>query len=156
MEHSDVISARYEPGFGWDLTSWKLFIGRDRRLRQEVSVYLEGSPYHKQLLRFRTRLLRRQLADLWEILDRIGFRGFNREYTHETISITDRPVYTVTVRFLDRRKEVEAYDLPCLADSERQPDMIGFQELWKAIILHAPFGKVPMEAGLPRPWWRWW
>jgi hypothetical protein len=156
MTNTDLFAARYEPGFEVDLTSWKVFIGRDRRLRQEVSVYHPASPYQLQILRFRGRLSREQARELGEIVDRIGFRGFERAFTHQTMSVTDRATYWIAVRFADRVKEVEAYDLPRLSEFERQPAMVGFAELWEAITRHAPFGKVPLTEGLPRPWWRFW
>jgi hypothetical protein len=156
MTNTDVFAARYEPGFDLDLTSWKVTIGRDRRLRQEVSIYDPASPYHKQLLRFRGRLTSEHTRELGEIVDRIGFRGFDRAYTHRTMSVTDCPTYRIAVRFADHVKEVEAYNLRRLADFERRPAMVGFAELWEAITRHAPFGKVPLAEGLPRPWWRFW
>jgi hypothetical protein len=119
-------------------------------------VYDDDSPYHKQLLWFWAKLSRRQMAGLWEIVERIGFREFNRRYTHKTMCRTDCESYFITVRFGDRCKEVEAYDMTRLAEYEQQPEAIGFQELWEAVTIHAPFGKVPTEQGLPRPWWRFW
>jgi len=156
MDESDVISVRYSPGFSPVLTTWQVFIARNRWLRQKVAVYDDESPYHKEVLWFWAKLSRRALAGLWEIIERIGFRGLNRSYAHEAMCVTDRPSYIITVRFGDRRKEVEAYDLPCLAEQERQPAAIGLQELWGAVTAHAPFEKVPIEQGLPRPWWRFW
>jgi hypothetical protein len=156
MTHSEAIFARFEPGFGVDLTCWRLFIGLNRWLRQEVVVYNEASEFHNQVLRFWVRLSRRDLADLWTIIDRIGFAELNRQYSHETTSVTDCPTYWIGVRFADRVKEVEAYDLYHLAEAERQPAMIGFLELWEAIQRYAPYGKVPMEVGLAKPWWRFW
>jgi hypothetical protein len=151
-----MIAARYLPGFSDVLTSWQVFIARDRWLRQKVSVYDEESPYHKQVLWFRARLSRPQMAALWEIVERVGFREFNRHYTHETMCVTDCPSYFLTVRFEDRVKEVEVYDMFRLTEFERQPAAIGFRELWEAVTAHAPFEKVPIEQGLPRPWWRLW
>jgi hypothetical protein len=156
VEKSDVIAARYSPGFSPVLTGWELFIARSRWLRQKVAVYDDRSPYHKQVLWFWAKLSRRQMAGLWEIVQRIGFREFKRRYTHETMCVTDCPSYFLTVRFEDRLKEVEAYDLPRLVEFEQQPAAIGFQELWEAVTAHAPFEKVPIEQGLPRPWWHFW
>jgi hypothetical protein len=156
MTDSDVIAARYQPGFTPDLTYWRVFIGRNRWLRQEVVVYNHTSNFHNQVLRFWVKLSRRDVAELWEIVERIGFRGFDRAYTHQTMCVTDCPTYWITVRFGDRVKEVEAYDLPRLAEFEQQPAMVGFAQLWEAITRHTPHGKVPIEQGLPRRWWRFW
>jgi hypothetical protein len=156
MDASDVMSASYQPGFGSGRTNWQLMIGRNRWLRQKVSVLNPGSEYHKQVLWFWQKLSREQMTALWNIVERIDFHEFHRQYRHETDSSTDCPIYTVAIRLGDRIKEVEAYDLPRLAEMEQLPDMIGLEELWDAITAHAPFGKVPMEKGLPRPWWRFW
>jgi hypothetical protein len=156
MTETDVLAAQYDPGFSDVLTYWRVFLQTNRWLRQEVVVYDHASEYHNQVLRFRARLSRTQVRELWEIVERIGFRDFDRAYTHRNISVTDRPTYRITVRFRDRIKEVEAYDLPGLAGGERQPDMVGFAELWEAITRHAPYGKVPLSEGVPRPWWRFW
>jgi hypothetical protein len=156
MTDSDLIGARFQPGFTPDLTSWRVFIGRNRRLRQEVTVYNPDSEFHKQVLRFRARLSRQDMAGLRRIVERIGFEGFDRHYKHQTMCITDCPSYWITVRFGVRVKEVEAYDLYRLAEFEQQPAMIGFLELWEAITHHTPYGKVPMEAGLRQPWWWFW
>jgi hypothetical protein len=51
---------------------------------------------------------------------------------------------------------VETYDLPRLVEFEQQPGAIGFHDLWEAVVAHAPFDKVPIEEGLPRPGWRFW
>lgn len=156
MDESDVLSARYEPGFSRVLTSWEVFIDRRRWLGQKVVVYDAESAYHNRVLWFYTRLSRAQMAGLWEIVERVRFRDFNRNYSHQTMSVDDCPSYSITVRFRDRLKEVEAYDMCRLAEFERQPAVIGFRELWNAITAHAPFEKVPIERGLPRPWWRFW
>jgi hypothetical protein len=156
VDESDVISARYSPGFSEVLTSWQVFVRRSRWLAQKVVVFDHDSPYHNQVLWFWAKLSRAQVAGLWAIVERIGFRDFRRRYTHERMSVTDCPSYWITVRFGDRLKEVEAYSMISLAEYERQPDVIGFRELWEAITAHAPFGKVPIEQGLPRPWWRFW
>jgi hypothetical protein len=156
MTDSDVIAARYQPGFSRDLTSWRVFIGRNRWLRQEVPVYNDDSKYHKQLLRFWARLSRQDMASVSGIVERIGFEEFDRSYTHQTMCVTDCPSYWITVRFGSRTKEVEAYDLYRLAEFEKQPAMVGFLELWNAITRYAQYGKVPTEAGLPKSWWRFW
>jgi hypothetical protein len=156
MGDSDVIAARVSPGFSRDLTEWQVLIGRNRWLRQKVVVWDHDSEFHNQVLWFWAKLSRQQMAGLWQIVERSGFREFRRHYTHETMSVTDCPSYWITVRFGDRVKEVEAYDLRRLSEFERQPDMVGFRELWEAITALAPYGKVPMAEGLPRPWWRFW
>jgi hypothetical protein len=156
MNKSDVMSASYQPGFSPDLTYWQVFIGRNRWLRQKVVIGDRDSELHNQVLWFRAKLSRQQMAELWATVARVGFREFNRHYAHETMCRTDCPSYIITVRFDDRLKEVEAYDMPRLAELKRQPAAVGFQELWEAITAHAPYGKVPMERGLPRPWWRIW
>jgi hypothetical protein len=97
-----------------------------------------------------------QIARLWEIVERIRFQDFNRYYSYETMCITDCPSYFITVRFGGRLKEVEAYDMTRLAEFEQQPAAVGFRELWDAISEHAPFEKIPIERGLPRPWWKFW
>jgi hypothetical protein len=156
MEDSDVISACYSPGFSSVLTSWQVFIAGNRWLRQKVVVFDHESPYHNQVLWFWAKLSRQQMAALWETVERIGFHEFNRRYTHETMCVTDCPSYFITVRFGDRLKEVEAYDMLRVAEFERQPAVVGFRDLWDAITVHAPFEKVPIEQGLPQPWWRFW
>ena len=156
MDKSDVISARYSPGFSPVLTSWQVFIAGNRWLRQKVVVYDDKSPYHNQVLWFWAKLSRQQLADLWEIVERIGFLEFNRRYSHESMCVTDCPSYYVTIRFGNRVKEVEAYDMPRVTEFERQTAVVGFRDLWDAITAHAPFEKVPIEQGLARPWWRFW
>jgi hypothetical protein len=156
MGDSDVIAAKYGPGFSHDLTEWQVFVGRNRWLRQKVVVWNQDSEFHKRVLWFWAKLSRRDMAGLWEIVERIGFQEFRRSYTHQTMCVTDCPSYWITVRFPDRVKEVEAYDLRRLSEFERQPDMIGFQELWEVITAHAPYGKVPTAEGLPRPSWRFW
>lgn len=152
MGDSDVITAKHGPGFSRDLTEWQVFIGRNRLLRQKVVVWDESSAYHNQVLWFRARLTRQEVVGLWEIIERIRFREFRRHYTHETMVVTHCPSCWITVRFEDRIKEVEAYDLRRLSEYERQPHMVGFQELWEAITARAPYGKVPMSEGLPRSW----
>jgi hypothetical protein len=156
MESSKVISAWYEPGFSRDGTYWQVFIGRNRRLRQKVVTLNPGSAFDKRVLWFRAKLSRQDVAGLWEIVERIGFLDFDRHYTHRTMSVIDCPTYRIAVRFGDRLKEVEAYDLRRLAEFERQPDMNRFRELWDAITARAPFGKVPIAEGLPRQRWRSW
>lgn len=156
MRDSDVISAQFSPGFSSDLTSWELFIARDRWLRQKVVIWNPDSVFHQRVLWFWAKLSRRRMAHLREIVTRIGFRDFRGRYTHQTMAVTDCPSYWITVRFEGQLKTVEAYDLRRLAEFERQPDMIGFRELWEALTADAPYGKVPLEEGLPRPWWRFW
>ena len=156
MTNSDVLAARFEPGFSKDLTYWRVFIGSNRWLRQEVAVWDYGGPYHKELLRYSARLSRAEMLRLWEIIERIGFQDFKQNYTHETMVVTDCPTYWIDVRFGNRAKEVEAYDLHRLAEYENNPAMVSFLELWDAIHQHTPHGKVPIEAGLPKPWWRFW
>src|SRR5262245_46721275 len=110
MDTSDVIAARYVPGFSRALTSWEVCIARSHWLRQKVSVYDEESPYHKQVLRFRVKLSRLQMVALWQTVERVGLREFQRRYAHERMCVTDCPSFFLTVRFADRLKEVEAYD----------------------------------------------
>jgi hypothetical protein len=156
VEESDLFAARFRPGFSPVLTSWQVFIARNRWLRQKVVVYDNESPHHNQVLWFWARLSRQEVTGIAEIVERIGFRGFNQHYQHETMCVTDCPSYFVTVRVGNWVKEVEAYDMPRVAEFERQPAVLGFQELWEAITARAPFEKVPIERGLPRPWWRFW
>src|SRR3954464_13232325 len=106
------MSASYCPGFSPVLTSWQVFIARNRWLRQKVEVYDAESPYHDQVLWFWAKLSRPELAALTRIVERIGFRGFNQHYQHETMCVTDRPSYFLSVRFGNWVKEVEAYDMP--------------------------------------------
>jgi hypothetical protein len=156
VDESDLFAARYCPGFSPVLTSWQVYISRSRWLRQKVVVYDHESTYHNQVLWFWNKLARQEMAEITEIVERIGFRAFNQHYQHETMCVTDCPSYFVSIRFGKWVKEVEAYDLPRLAEYERQPAAIGLKELWEAITAHAPFEKVPIEQGLPRPWWRFW
>lgn len=156
MDGTDIISAGYMPGFSPVLTSWRVFVGRNRWLRQKVVVYDHTSPYHNRVLWFWAKLARPQMSSLREIVGRIDFGSFDRCYTHQTMCITDCPSYYLAVLIGGRVKEVEAYDLYRLADYERQPAAIGLKELWEAVSALAPFGKVPIERGLPRPWWRLW
>ena len=155
MDDSDLFSAQYGPGYCDDLTYWQVFISRNRWLRQKVVVYHQGTEFHNHVLWFWAKLSRQDMAKLWEIVDRIGFRGFRRWYSHEKMIVTNLDDYLISVRFPDHLKEVYAYALPMLSD-EQQPDMIGMAELWRTIISHTPYGKVPMAEGLPRPWWRCW
>jgi hypothetical protein len=156
VEEFDLFEAGYMPGFSPVLTSWQVFIARNRWLRQKVVVYDYESPYHKQVLWFWAKLSRREIAAIGEIAERIGFRDYLQHYQHETMCVTDCPSYFVSVRFGNWVKTVEAYDMPRVAEFERQPAVLGCQELWEAITAHAPFEKVPIEQGLPRPWWRFW
>ncbi len=153
---SDVIAAEFMPGFTSDLTYWRVFIGCNRWLRQEVGVWDPGGLFDRELLRYEARLSRAEMAELWGIIDRIGFRDFNRRYSPESICVTDCPNHWIIVRFDKQIKEVEAYDLFRLTEFEKNQAMIGFRELWEAIHRRTPHGKVPMEEGLPKPWWRFW
>lgn len=156
MEETDLFAAGYSPGFSTVLTSWQVFVARNRWLRQKVSVSDLESPYHHRVLWFWAKLSRQEMAHLQAIAERIKFQDFNRNYSHETCRITSCASYSVAVRFGTRRKEVGIYDMPRLAEMERHPAVIGCQELWDAITAHAPFEKVPIEQGLPRPWWHFW
>lgn len=156
MDESDLFSAEYHPGFASDMTYWQVFIRKSRWLAQKVVVYNHDSPYHNRVLWFWAKLSRDEVCKIGEVVERIGYHNFDREYSHQTMCVTDVPWYTLRVRFADRVKEVVAYAMPSLAEYEKQPDMIGFQELWNAIVLRAPYGNVPMEQGLPKPWWRFW
>ena len=156
MDETDLYSVRYRPGFSRVLTSWQVFIARNRWLRQKVLVYDDESPYHNRVLWFWAKLSRREMAAIAEIVERVGFRAFLQHYQHETMCVTDCASYFISVRFGKRVKQVEAYDMPRVAKFERQPAVAGLQELWEAITARAPFEKVPIEQGLPRPWWRFW
>jgi hypothetical protein len=156
MSDEDVIAARFCPGFSIDPTHWRVFIGRNRRLRQEVVVTNFEDPDQNEVLRYTARLSRPEMQRLWALVEGIGFRDFRRRYTHETMCITDCATYWITVRFEGRAKEVEMYDPHRLAEFEKNPAAVGFLELWEAIHQHAPHGKVPIEAGRPKPWWRLW
>lgn len=156
LEDCDVLGAEFGPGFSADRTYWRVFVQRNRWLRQEVRAWNFGSPLHNQMLCFWAKLSRSEFAALWEIVEGIGFRDFDRAYRHQTGRVTSCPIYWIKVRFPDRQKEVEAYDLHRLAEFERQPAMIGYLELWEALQRHAPFEKVPIEEGLPKPWWCFW
>src|SRR5262245_48701386 len=120
MTGSDVLEARYTPGLSADLTHWHLAVGRNRWLHQKVIVLNEGSGYDKQVLHFWNKLSRRQLSALRGIVERIGFRRFGRRYQHETMGVTDCASYWIIVQIDGRPKEVEAYDLPRLAEYEQQ------------------------------------
>lgn len=156
MDRSDVIAAEFQPGFASDQTYWQVYLRRSRWLAQKVVVFNFDSPYHNQVLWFWSKLSQPQVKTLWGIVERIGFQDFERDYRHETLSITDLPWYVIGVRFGEQVKEVRAYNLPTLAEYERQPHAIGLKELWDALTAHAPYGKVPEEQGLPPPWWRFW
>ena len=156
VERSDLMSAGYSPGFSNVLTRWQVHVARNRWLRQEVAVYDPESLYHQKTLRFRTKLSRHQLATLFEIVEECRFRELGRYYQHETMAVTDCPSYFLAVRFEDCVKTVEAYDLYGLVELEQQPAAIRFLRLWEAITAHSPFEKVPIEQGLPRPWWCFW
>jgi hypothetical protein len=109
-----------------------------------------------EVLRYTARLSRADMAQLWVIIERIGFQNFNRSYTHERICITDRETYRITVRFSERVKEVEVYDPHCLAEFENNRAAVGFLDLWEAIHQNAPHGKVLIAAGHRKPWWQFW
>lgn len=136
------------------LTYWQVIIARNRWLRQKVVVYDIESPYHDQVLWFWAKLSRQEMAAIEEIIERIGFRDYLQGFGHQTMHVTDCPSYTLSVRFGKWVKEVKAYDMPHVAEFEQQPEVIGCQELWEAIMARAPFQKVPIEQGLPLPWWR--
>lgn len=156
MDETDLFAAAYHPGFSSVLTSWRVFVARNRWLRQKVVVYDPESQYHNRVLWFWAKLSRREMAHISGIVERINFQEFSLSYTHETCVITSCPSYSIAVRFGTRWKEVGVYDMPRLAEMERHPAIIGCQELWDAITAHAPFEKVPIEKGLPRPWWHFW
>jgi hypothetical protein len=119
-------------------------------------LHCPPDPIYDRVLYFWVKLSRSEFTTLWEIVERIAFRDFDRHYTYQTISVTDCAKYWIKIRFPDRLKEVEAYSLYDLARGERQPATIGYLELWEALRAHAPFEKVPIEEGLPKPWWRFW
>lgn len=157
MGESDLFAARYDPGFSAVLTSWQAFIARDRWLRQKVVVYDRESPYHNRVLWFWAKLSRQEVNGISRIAERIGFEGFDRRYQPKTVfHATDRPTYFVCIRFGKCVKEVMASGLPRVDEDGQEPTGHGFRELWDAITARAPFGKVPIEQGLPRPWWRVW
>lgn len=156
MQKTDAIMARWSPGLTADPTYWRVFIDANHWLRQEVVVTDFESPNNNEVLRYRVRLSRTDMAALWAIIERIGFRDFKRAYTHKTLCVTDCETYWITVRFAKGVKEVEVYDPRRLAEFEKNRDVAGFLELWEAIHRHAPHGKVPIEAGRPKPWWRFW
>lgn len=156
MKDGDVISAWFVPGFSVDLTNWRVFIDRNCRLRQEVVITIFKDPDKNEVLRYAARLSRKETAQLWSIIERIGFHEFERKYTHEKFIVTDCESYWIKVRFGDRTKEVEVYDPYRLANFEKNQAAIGFLELWDAIHQYTPHGKVPVEAGRPKPWWRIW
>jgi hypothetical protein len=156
LTENDAIGAEFSPGFSRDPTYWRVFIGQGRRLRQEVVVTNFEDPDKSEVLRYAVWLSRRQMADVWNIIKRIGFEGFERSYSPETIHATDCESYRIRVRFGKRTKEVEVYDPYRFANFEYNAAAAGFLELWEAIHQHAPHGRVPIEQGRPKPWWRFW
>lgn len=156
MGESDLFAARYGPGFSAVLTSWQVFIARNRWLRQKVVVYDRESPYHNRVLWFWAKLSRQEVTGISRIAELIRFERLDHHYQPETVCMTDCETYSVSVRFGDRVKEVEAYAMRWVAEFEEQPAVLGIEELWDAITARSPFGKVPIEQGLPRPWWRVW
>ena len=156
MTGNDVFAARFSPGFSRDLTYWRVFVGRNRWLRQEVVITNLADRDQDEILRYQVHLSRPQMAHLWDVVERIGFRQYERRLTHKSMCVTDSATFWITVRFGDRTKEVEAYDLHHLAEIESQPAAIGLMELWNAIHQRAPHGKVPVEEGRAKPWWRIW
>jgi hypothetical protein len=152
---SDVIAAGFDPGFSIDPTYWRVFIDSSRHLRQEV-VFIDGEdPQKNELLRYRTRLSRMDFAKLWEIIDRIGFKNFKEFYCPEYPS-TDVESHWATVRIQGKAKGVAIRDLHRMAKFEQHPVAIGLLELWDTIHRFTPHGKVPIEKGRRKPWWRLW
>jgi len=156
MTEKDVIGAKFSPGFSDDCTYWRVFIGRDRRLRQEVATCNFEGGNNCELLRYGAKLSRAEMSRLWEIIERIEFRKFKREYAPQTVIATDCETYRISVRLDGRPKDVEVYDPRRLVEADKNLDGAGFLELWEAIHQHAPHGKVPVEQGRPMPWWRFW
>jgi hypothetical protein len=153
LAKSDVIAAGFSPGLSIDPTYWRVFIDSNRYLRQEVIVIDCEDPQKNEVLRYKIRLSRVDFAKLWEIIERIGFKNFKEFYTSAS---TDRASYCAIVRLAGQAREVAINDLHYMAEFEHHPAAVGFLELWEAIDRLTPHGKVPIEKGRPKPWWRMW
>lgn len=156
LKATDLLSLRYQPGFAVDLTSWTIFLGRDGSLRQRVAYWNPASEHHNTTLTFHSALPPKKISDVQSIIQRIEFSTLARSYRFESMCITDLPWYSIAVRFARGVKEVVIEDLDRLADLERRREVVGCREIWNAVASHAPFGKAPITAGLPRPWWQFW
>jgi hypothetical protein len=157
MTGCDVIAAGFSPGFTVDPTYWRVLIDTNRHLRQEVVISNSDYPQKNEVLRYKTRLSRTEIAALWEIIDGIAFKNFMKNYQPETVCSTDCATHWIKVKqAYGSTKEVSIYDLETLVEFEQNTDAVGFSKLWDAIDRQAPHGKVSVDEGRPRPWWQLW
>jgi hypothetical protein len=142
MTDEDVISAaQVTPGFCEDLSTWRVTISRDGRLRQEIALSTSANSYRRELRQLVAQLRPSDVDELLAVADRIGFRRFRDHYTHETMVVTDLPTWAISVRYGNAVKTVEAYGPADIAREENNRDMAGFVELWARIHRHSPYPK---------------
>ena len=130
MTEENVIAAvLVSPGFCEDLSTWRLTISRDGRLRQEVSYATAANLYRREVRHESARVSPADLAEILALAERIGFQGFRDSYTHETMVVTDLPTLSISVRSGASIKTVQAYGPDDIACMEGNRDMAG----WKLI-----------------------
>jgi hypothetical protein len=140
MTSDDVISAaQIAPGFCEDLSTWRITISLTGLLRQEVSLSTSVNMYRGEMRLFEASLRKDDVVELLALADRIGFRNFKEHYTHETMIVTDLPTCSLSVRFGNQVRTVEAYGPQHIAIEEGNRDMAGFVELLERIHRHAPY-----------------
>ncbi len=138
-EYDLVGAALLSPGFASDLSTWRLTINRDSLLSQEIRVANYEDSYRAQMRQESTRLPSDELMAIVALAERTGFRNFRDRYEHETMVVLDLPTLSISIRFGELIKTVEAYGPREIAAQENNQDMVRFVELWNHIHRYAPY-----------------
>lgn len=139
MAENDVISAAIvSPGFWEDLSTWRVTISRDGRLRQDIRLCTGANGYKGESRREVGQVPADELAAMLATAERIGFKDFRDQYEPED-DVDDLGTFSISVRFDGAIKTVEAYGPDWAAEQEGNRDMAGFIELWEQIHRHAPY-----------------
>lgn len=140
MSADDVIAAgQILPGFSDDLSTWRIVINRDGRLRQQIDLATSENNYREESAQKTALIAPEDVQAILAVANEIGFHNFNEYYEHEFDSVTDLQTCSITIRFGDEVKTVEAYGPDDIAREENNQDMVGFMRLWELIHRHAPY-----------------
>jgi hypothetical protein len=136
-EQEVVGAALLSPRFCDDLTVWQLTIHQGGLLRQKIRTVNFENTVRCELRHEETKIPIEELDTILAAAEHVGFRHYQDNY--DDCGVSDQEDLWLAIRYPDGLKAVQAYAPFLVAARSKDPEMLGFLELWGRIHRFAPF-----------------
>jgi hypothetical protein len=128
-------AALLAPSFSEDLSTWRMTIGKDGTIIQELNPGYKSEMKKSVCIRLRAAIDHKQMATIQSIVDDVNFRAFESEYHCDW---TDQQHTSISINLGDTIKRVSVYGPHCLAQ-DGQSHAIGYLRLWNLMLDISPY-----------------